>query len=552
MSASKGKRGVFSKKKKRTCSDGESSISDIWSQLHEDVASNLRRSVVSLVLNARGFRFPFSGIAIECQNNVTKFVTTGKLVSVLQTCDYEEEIEVHYEGNVATGYLDEYDSDCQLAVVKVLSPLNVYCIHLNPGMESVPCKQLIAVGRVFDEFIATSGEISRGSKDREFLIFSRSPENSLGAAFFDIDGNFVGMNHCYFLPRRIFLERSTSRGVFRYVGMNGWYETKRGELYFHPKAYDVVDKEQFQDLNSLGYPIPSRTMVNRGMILVNTCEDPFGDLYPKGVWGEFRKRVSSEISRNVVALASFKGETRFFACTGVFIDYDDEYPKILTSASLIRDRNDPNKIVEDLRIDVLLPSKKCRVIGTLKHYSLHYNVAVVNVDNHRALCPMNLEKRPVNLHDSLVNNSTVVAIGRIFQSGTLMAASGKLTLGSSSLDCKVLCYSTCKISKVGIGGPLVDVDGNFIGMNFHGMCYNCEKIGTPYMDYEDLCRILECLKTKKTTEFSFGDTVRRDEEPINEWPVPDPYWFDPSDVEEDDMNDKQEVVADGCPVRYGI
>ncbi|RCV10553.1 hypothetical protein SETIT_2G120900v2 [Setaria italica] len=449
MSASKGKRGVFSKKKKRTRSDGESSISDIWSQLHEDVASNLRRSVVSLVLNARGFRFPFSGIAIECQNNVTKFVTTGKLVSVLQTCDYEEEIEVYYEGNVATGYLDEYDSDCQLAVVKVLSPLNVYCIHLNPGMESVPCKQLIAVGRVYDEFIATSGEISRGSKDREFLIFSRSPENSLGAAFFDIDGNFVGMNHCYFLPRRIFLERSTSRGVFRYVGMNGWYETKRGELYFHPKAYDVVDKEQFQDLNSLGYPIPSRTMVNRGMILVNTCEDPFGDLYPKGVWGVFRKRVSSEISRNVVALASFKGETRFFACTGVFIDYDDEYPKILTSASLIRDRNDPNKIVEDLR--------------------------------------------------------------------------------------------------VGIGGPLVDVDGNFIGMNFHGMCYNCEKIGTPYMDYEDLCRILECLKTKKTTEFSFGDTVRGDEEPINEWPVPDPYWFDPSDVEEDDMNDKQEVVADGCP-----
>lgn len=45
-----------------------------------------------------------------------------------------------------------------------------------------------------------------------------------------------------------------------------------------------------------------------GMILVNTCEDPFGDLYPKGVWGEFRKRVSSEISRNVVALASFKGD----------------------------------------------------------------------------------------------------------------------------------------------------------------------------------------------------------------------------------------------------
>ncbi|RCV10594.1 hypothetical protein SETIT_2G122600v2 [Setaria italica] len=503
MSASKGKRGAFSKKKKRTRSDGESSISDIWSELREDVASYLRRSVVSLVLNTRRFPFTCSGIAIECQNNVTKFVTTGMLVSALQTGKYKEEIKVHYEGNVATGYLDEYDSDCQLAVVKVLSPLDVYCIHLNPGMEIVPCKQLIAVGRVFDRFIATSGEISRRSKDREFLIFSRFPENWSGAAFFDIDGNFVGMNHYYLLPRRIFLERSTSRGVFRYVGMNGWYETKRGELYFHPKAYDVVDKEKFQDLNSLGYPIPSRTMVNRGMILVNTCEDPFGDLYPKGVWGEFKKRVSSEISRNVVALACFKGETRFFACTGVFIDYDDEYPKILTSASLIRDRNVPNKIVEDLRIDVWLPSKKCRVIGTLKHYSLHYNVAVVNVDNHHALCPMNLEKCPVNHHDSMLYKSTVVAVGRIFQSGTLMAASGKLTLGSSRLDCKVLWYSTCKISKVGIGGPLVDVDGNFIGMNFHRMCGNCQKIGTPYMYREDLCRILEFLKTKKYVYICF-------------------------------------------------
>jgi hypothetical protein len=40
------------------------------------------------------------------------------------------------------------------------------------------------------------------------------------------------------------------------------------------------------------------------MILVNTYEDPFGDLYPKGV-REFKNRVSSEISRNAIALTSF-------------------------------------------------------------------------------------------------------------------------------------------------------------------------------------------------------------------------------------------------------
>jgi hypothetical protein len=80
------------------------------------------------------------------------------------------------------------------------------------------------------------------------------------------------------------------------------------------------------------------------MILVNTYEDPFGDLYPKGV-REFKNRVSSEISRNVIALTSFKGdfahllfhifvslsfaddqnhnfqETRIFAYSGVFINF---------------------------------------------------------------------------------------------------------------------------------------------------------------------------------------------------------------------------------------
>ncbi|KAF8726478.1 hypothetical protein HU200_019664 [Digitaria exilis] len=241
-------------------------------------------------------------------------------------------------------------------------------------------------------------------------------------------------------------------------------------------------------------------MMNRGMILVNTFECPFGDVYPKGVWGKFRKRISSEISRNTVALASFKGDTRIFACTGVFIDFDDKCPIILTSASLVRDPGDQNKIIEDLRIEVLLPGKR-REIGTLKLLSLHYNVALVSVDNYRALCPVNLERLPVNvtndmIHDCLVNDTTVVAIGRIFQSGTLMATSGKLTTDALHvLDCEALCYTTCKTTKAGIGGPLVEVDGNFIGMNFHGMFYN--EIGTPYLYREDLSEILKFLKTKE-------------------------------------------------------
>jgi hypothetical protein len=43
---------------------------------------------------------------------------------------------------------------------------------------------------------------------------------------------------------------------------------------------------------------------------------------------------------------------------------------------------------------------------------------------------------------------TVVAIGRIFQSGALMAAFGKLSNGSGMLDTRAFSYSTCKITKV--------------------------------------------------------------------------------------------------------
>ncbi|CAN6217394.1 unnamed protein product [Urochloa humidicola] len=81
------------------------------------------------------------------------------------------------------------------------------------------------------------------------------------------------------------------------------------------------------------------------------------------------------------------------------------------------------------------------------------------------------------------------------------------------------------------------------------MSYGCEKIGTPYLYREDLCRILDFFKTKVTKKFSFGGSVHGDVKSINKWPMLDPYWFDPNDVEED-VNDKQELVADGCPVRY--
>jgi hypothetical protein len=45
----------------------------------------------------------------------------------------------------------------------------------------------------------------------------------------------------------------------------------------------------------------------------------------------------------------FAGETRFFACTGLFIEWNECTP-ILTSASLVRDPYDGNKIAKNLKV----------------------------------------------------------------------------------------------------------------------------------------------------------------------------------------------------------
>jgi hypothetical protein len=45
-------------------------------------------------------------------------------------------------------------------------------------------------------------------------------------------------------------------------------------------------------------------------------------------------------------------------------------------------------------------------------------------------------------------DTEVVAVGRIFKSGTLMATSGVITADTDSLDCSALSYSTCEVTKV--------------------------------------------------------------------------------------------------------
>jgi len=45
-----------------------------------------------------------------------------------------------------------------------------------------------------------------------------------------------------------------------------------------------------------------------GIVLAYTFEEPFGDIYDKGVWSELRGMAATNIQENIVALASFNGD----------------------------------------------------------------------------------------------------------------------------------------------------------------------------------------------------------------------------------------------------
>jgi len=114
-------------------------------------------------------------------------------------------------------------------------------------------------------------------------------------------------------------------------------------------------------------------------------------------------------------------------------------PIILTSASLVRNSNDDNKIVEHFKIEVLLPNDQCTE-GTLQHYNLHYNVAVISVKDYH-------DHRALNTVPYFIDHFEVAAVGRCFESGALLATCGDLVNWTGTLDCKFLTRSTCKITK---------------------------------------------------------------------------------------------------------
>ncbi|KAM0852708.1 hypothetical protein ACQ4PT_051573 [Festuca glaucescens] len=519
---------------------------NVWSELSKEVTSKFSRSVVSLALSdGHKVLFACSGIALQRRPLVTCFLTSLRLVRAYNDKNREGcgslKIEVRRNGDVAIGFLGDYDFDQEIALVNiVIYSLGVRPLDLDHQVEFLPCSKVVAVARADSGTLMTTTGIltgdSSGSEDGKQCMLStcKISEAWEGGPLFDCDGNFVGMNlflvgeGTSFVSRSIIikrLEKYMPKKKFKRITTCFFSaSTKNTHITSMLKLADFLKKLFLSDLkyrsgelDCLSYPKPSAA--SEGLKL--------------------------NLSRVVVSLASFSGERRFFACSGLIIEWN-RCTIILTSASLVRDPNDENKIAENLKIVVLLPNKQ-RKEGILQHSSLHHNVALVGVKDFRPLRSFSLEDRWNNKTRKdpkrTCKDPNVVAVGRCFKSGVLMATCGRGTDWSGMLDYRDLRYSSCKITKAGIGGPLVDFSGRFIGMNFYD-----KKIGTPFMSRDCITRVLAHFEGKRYAhlEFQFGifkclsniySAYLADNITMcgNSWPVPIPCWRHPADERKDSL-----------------
>ncbi|KAM0842447.1 hypothetical protein ACQ4PT_058345 [Festuca glaucescens] len=550
----------------------------VWTELSEEVASNLANTVVSLASFSEGntMFFACSGIIIknDPDTQITSFLTSLSLVRSTEDDSklfQNMKIQVRLsDDQVELGWLNFYDLQHNLAVINIPRFHTLRVAHLDNQRQFECHSKVVAVGRCFNsgKLMATSGMLTDNpSRDyREELAISTCEitMTGVGGPLINFDGDFIGMNfyaekETPFLPRNIILEllkqfseripswakKGPGSTVERFPiprNLRGGEKKKdqkpsictlcdpecqpglKDQILnckcFHARwpyssAHGIAEKEE---LRSNGYPFPLWEDIGRR--LVNSFEEEFSEI----ILSELQKEVVSNMSQSVVALASFIGGKRCFACTGVVIECNESTTRVLTSASLVRTSVIENKVADNLKIIVCLPDNRI-IRGTLQHISPNYNIAVVDITG---FCCT----RAARMSDQvqLKPHGEVVALGRVYSSGKLMATSGVVTSKPSELNCKDLVISTCKITKAGIGGPLIDFDGNFIGMNFYGL----EE--TPYIPMNIILELLGSFGAQRT--------IAIDDHSLNRWPVPKPFWCYPTWHLSEEEIDVDEFVAD--------
>uniref|UniRef100_A0A0E0R461 Uncharacterized protein n=1 Tax=Oryza rufipogon TaxID=4529 RepID=A0A0E0R461_ORYRU len=407
------------------------------SEFSGEVASNMSKSVVSLaLLDGDTVLFVCSGMVVQRDGHVIKLLTSASLLKAFndESQDHDNlKVEVHHKDAVVIGSLREYHLDHNMAAVVVENLPDLRPVPFNNVQKFVPHSMVVALGRdISGKLMATGGLLiggSSGSYNPKLMSSTcKFSEVYEGGPLFDFDGDFLGMNLSL-----------TTEGTLFVPG-----DRVLDQLVNWILHHEVKFAARLAALKALRY-------------------NPWAIPSP-----QYRMEKNEVLHARVF-----------------FIEWN-ECATILTSANLLRDPRDADKIIENLRIKVLLPNNR-RTKGTVQHYNLRYNVALVSVKDYRVL-------QPVKIQPYRHYASELLAVGCIFKSGRLMASRGRQLPIGVTHDRKFLGYSQCTITKAGIGGPLLGFDGNFVGMNF----YDEGVEGTPFLSWCEICEILKYFKTKGT------------------------------------------------------
>nr|XP_034928277.1 putative protease Do-like 14 [Populus alba] len=219
-----------------------------------------------------------------------------------------------------------------------------------------------------------------------------------------------------------------------------------------------------------------------------------------------------KVSLSVVCLAAYdrgSGE-KCFACTGTIVECegaagdDGKFEAtILTSASLFHSYRDPSQITVEVHL-----SDGSSYEGEVSAFDLHYNIATVKfkpdkppqkarlkwIDDSMSLQPDNDHTMVEANFFNLCPGDKVIALARVQDQyhHKLLVSSGDFSIYCCGLDCQELLMTTCEISTPFIGGPLINWDGEVIGINFFW------KGQTPFLPINIAFRCLDYLNKKRS------------------------------------------------------
>ncbi|KAF7074179.1 hypothetical protein CFC21_079087 [Triticum aestivum] len=354
--------------------------------------------------------------------------------TAIALCSFQIKVRLP-DDQIVTGWIENPEIYVDFFIVKikndhVIDPPHLCHLSLDRATQFEPYRKVAAVWRDYDsgELKTTSG-VDLASvcalTDEEMLSTCRIHEVGIGGPLVDFDGNFVGMNCSGTKQRKTPYVRRPS--IREFMWFHGMVSVK--------EEVDEAVRERFK----------SR----------------YGDsAFLRAGGGQYINHLDAMFKKDILR-KPLGGFAKKFSCSGVFIKGEACSATILTSASLFRVPGSSHLIDDNLRIEVCLPNQ-FRVVGILNCYNLHYNVALVDIMGFWHPRTIKIRGHPVT------SSMDVIAVGSLFACRKLMAVEGKVLIGKQSkLDCKELCVSTCKITKAGIGGPLIDNDGNFVGMNFY-------------------------------------------------------------------------------------